>query len=180
MYKFAEEYVNKNIIKVLRKINIKKGQKILDCCCGAGNYTLPVAIIVGENGLVYALDRNKEKLSSLKKKSYMEKFKNIKIIEKEFESRIPLSANSIDVVLLYDIFWYFPLEDKRLIKLLDEVYRILKDKAMISVYPEHIDMEKLKERIENAGFWLEDIFYETIIHENNFKKGRILNFRKTG
>ncbi len=24
MYKFAEEYVNKNIIKVLRKINIKK------------------------------------------------------------------------------------------------------------------------------------------------------------
>ncbi len=26
MYKFAEEYVNKNIIKVLRKINIKKGR----------------------------------------------------------------------------------------------------------------------------------------------------------
>ncbi len=178
MNKFAEEYISKNIIKVLRKINIKKDQKILDCCSGEGNYTLPVAVVVGEKGLVYALDRDKEKLISLKKKSDMKKFKNIKIIKKEFESRIPLSSKSIDVVLLFDIFWYFSLEDERLTKLLDEVYRILKDKAMVSVYPEHIDTEKLKEKIEDARFWLEDNFYETIIHENNFKKGRILNFRK--
>ena len=173
-----DRLINKDIVKVLREAGIKKGQKILDCCCGAGNYTLPAALIVGEKGIVYALDRNKEKLDSLKKKSDAGKLKNIEIIEKEFESNIPLSDKSIDTVLLYDIFWYFSLEDKKLPKLLDEVYRILKNGAIISVYPEHINTEKLKERIRDAKFQLEREFYRTIIHDDSLKKGRILNFRK--
>jgi len=171
--------ISKDVVRVLREIGIKKDQKILDCCCGIGNYTLPAALIVGEKGLLYALDRNKEKLDSLKKKSDAGKLKNIEIIEEEFELNIPLSDKSIDVVLLYDIFWYFSLEDKKLLRLLDEVYRILKDGAMISVYPEHIDMEKLKERIKNVKFRLEKEFYKTIIHDDSLKKGHILNFKKT-
>ncbi len=178
MDRTIDRLINKDIMKVLREVGIKKGKKILDCCCGVGNYTLPAAIIVGEKGIVYALDRNKEKLDSLKKKSDLEKLKNIEIIEDEFESNIPLSDNSVDVVLLYDIFWYFSLEDKKLPKLLDEVYRILKSGAMISVYPEHIDTERLKERIKDAKFQLEREFYKTIIHDDTLKKGRILNFRK--
>jgi len=170
--------INKDIVKVLREVGIKKGQKILDCCCGIGNYTLPAALIIGEKGIVYALDRNKEKLDSLKKKSDAGKLKNIEIIEEEFESNIPLSDKSIDVVLLYDIFWYFSLEDKKLPKLLGEVYRILKNGAMVSVYPEHIDTERLKERIKDAKFQLEREFYEIIIHDDSLKRGRILNFGK--
>jgi len=173
-----DKLINKDIVKILREVGIKKGQKILDCCCGVGNYALPAALIVGEKGIVYALDRNKEKLDSLKKKSNTGKLKNIEIIEKEFESNIPLSDKSIDAVLLYDIFWYFSLEDRKLPKLLDEVYRILKNGAIISVYPEHTDTERLKERIRDAKFQLEREFYKTIIHDNSLKKGRILNFRK--
>lgn len=173
-----DRLINKDMAKVLREVGIKKDQKILDCCCGIGNYTLPAALIVGEKGLVYALDRNKEKLDSLKKKSYAGKLKNIEIIEEEFESNIPLSDKSIDAVLLYDIFWYFSLEDKKLPKLLGEVYRILKNGAMVSVYPEHIDTERLKEIIKDAKFQLEREFYKTIIHDDSLKRGRILNFRK--
>jgi len=173
-----DRLINKDMAKVLREVGIKKDQKILDCCCGIGNYTLPAALIVGEKGLVYALDRNKEKLDSLKKKSYAGKLKNIEIIEEEFESNIPLSDKSIDAVLLYDIFWYFSLEDKKLPKLLNEVYRILKNGAMVSVYPEHIDTERLKEIIKDAKFQLEREFYKTIIHDDSLKRGRILNFRK--
>lgn len=173
-----DRLINKDMAKVLREVGIKKDQKILDCCCGIGNYTLPAALIVGEKGLVYALDRNKEKLDSLKKKSYAGKPKNIEIIEEEFESNIPLSDKSIDVVLLYDIFCYFSLEDKKLPKLLNEVYRILKNGAMVSVYPEHIDTERLKEIIKDAKFQLEREFYKTIIHDDSLKRDRILNFRK--
>jgi len=173
-----DRLINKDIVKVLREVGIKKGQKILDCCCGIGNYTLPAALIIGEKGIVYALDRNKEKLSSLKKKSDAGKLKNIEIIEEEFESNIPLSDKSMDVVLLYDIFWYFSLEDRKLPELLGEVYRILKNEAIVSVYPEHIDTKRLKERIKDAKFQLEREFYKTIIHDDSLKKGRILNFRK--
>ena len=178
MNRNIDRLINKDMGKVLREIGIKKDQKILDCCCGEGNYTLPAALIAGEKGIVYALDRNKEKLDSLKKKSDAEKIKNIEIIEKEFESNIPLSDKSIDAVLLYDIFWYFSLEDKKLPKLLDEVHRILKDGAILSVYPEHIDTERLKERIKDAKFQLEREFYKTIIHDDSLRKGHILNFRK--
>ena len=56
-----DRLINKDIVEILREVGIKKGQKILDCCCGIGNYTLPAALIVGEKGIVYALNRNNRK-----------------------------------------------------------------------------------------------------------------------
>jgi metal-dependent hydrolase (beta-lactamase superfamily II) len=38
----------------------------LDCCCGAGTYTLPAARLVGKEGLVYAVDVNNGELNDLK------------------------------------------------------------------------------------------------------------------
>lgn len=83
------------------------------------------------------------------------------------------------MVLLYDIFWYFSTEDIRLPILLDEVYRILKDNGLISVYPEHIDINKLKQKITNSNFRLERKIFNTIIHDNNLQKRYIWNFRKS-
>jgi len=80
--------VNKQIkdhgVKLLKEVGIKKGDIIFDCCCGEGNYTLPAAEITNKNGMVYAMDMNKNKTDTLKQKSNLENLKNIKIIEKEF------------------------------------------------------------------------------------------------
>ena len=51
-------------LEVLRRIGIKKGQTVLDFGCGYGAYTIPVAEIVGEQGRVYALDKDKERWMS--------------------------------------------------------------------------------------------------------------------
>jgi len=174
--------VNKQIkdrgVKLLKEVGIKKGDIIFDCCCGEGNYTLPAAELTNKNGVVYAMDMNKNKIDTLKKKSNLENLRNIKIIEKEFKKVIPLPDKSIDVVLLYDIFWYFSIEDIRLSILLDEVYRILKDNGLISVYPEHVDTNKLKQKIINANFRLKKELSSTVIHDNNLKKRYIWNFKK--
>jgi len=45
------------------------------------------------------------------------------------------------------------------------VYRVLRSNALVSVYPKHIDSEKLQEKIENAGFRLMERLYDTFIHE---------------
>jgi len=82
------------------------------------------------------------------------------------------------MVLLYDIFWYFSIEDIRLPLLLDEVYRILKNNGLLSIYPEHVDTNKLKLIIIDANFRLEKEFFNTLIHNNNLKKGYIWNFKK--
>jgi ubiquinone/menaquinone biosynthesis C-methylase UbiE len=174
----VDKWTKEHGVKFLKEVGIKKGDIIFDCCCGEGNYTIPAARIAGKNGTVYAMDMNKNKLDTLKEKSNLENLINIKIIETEFKKSIPLPDKSIDMVLLYDIFWYFSLDDNKLHRLLDEVYRISKDNTILSVYPEHIDRHELKEIIEDSSFTMEKEFLKTLIHDNKFKKGYILNFRK--
>lgn len=166
-------------IKLLKEVGIKEGDIIFDCCCGEGNYTLLAASIVNRDGLVYAMDMNKDKINILKEKSISGNLKNIKIIEKEFKEVLPLADKSIDMVLLYDIFHYFPIESTKLFILLNEVRRILKDDGLISIYPEHIDKGKLKQIIINSNFNLEKEICSFLIHDNNIQKGCIWDFKKS-
>lgn len=174
----VDEWTKQKGIIFLKKVGIKKGDIIFDCCCGEGNYTIPAAKIAGKNGMVYSMDMNKNKLDVLKEKSNLENLINIKIIEKEFRKAIPLPDKFINIVLLYDIFWYFSIGDRRLPLLLGEVYRILKDNGLLSIYPEHVDANKLKQIIIKANFRLEKEFFNTLIHDNSLKKGYIWNFKK--
>jgi ubiquinone/menaquinone biosynthesis C-methylase UbiE len=173
-----DNHIKKQAIKLLKKLGIKKGDIIFDCCCGEGNYTIPAANIINKNGTVYAMDMNKSKINKLKEKSNSENIRNIEIIEKEFKKIIPLADKSIDIVLLFDIFWYFSINDIKLPILLGEVYRILKDNGLISVYPEHVDTDRLKQIISNANFRLVKELSSIVIHDNNLKKGYIWNFKK--
>jgi len=164
--------------EILEKIGVKPGQVVVDFGCGKGNYAIPVAEIIGTKGKIYALDESKSKLSELSRRSKSSELENIQIINTDGKLNFNLKDNSVDVVLLYDIFWYFSLTDPDLPKLLKEVYRILKKNSLVSVYPEHIDIEKLKEKIEDNGFYLQKRFTGNIVHEDNIEKGQILNFRK--
>jgi ubiquinone/menaquinone biosynthesis C-methylase UbiE len=162
----------------LRQAGIKKGDIIFDCCCGEGNYTIPAAKISGRNGTVYAMDMDKDKLDRLREKLYSENLKNISVIELEFDRSLPLTDRSVDIVLLYDIFWYFSNYDEKLKLLLEESYRILKDCGSVSVYPEHTDPDRLKQVILNSGFKLDREFSAIIIHEHRLQKKYVWNFRK--
>jgi len=170
----TDKWTKKYGIKFLRAAGIKKGDIIFDCCCGEGNYTIPAAKITRKNGMVYAMDMNKNKLDALREKFNLENL----IIELEFVKSVPLDSGSVDIVLLYDIFWYFSTYDKRLKLLLKESYRILKDYGLISVYPEHIDSDRLKKIILNSGFKLDREISDIIIHEHKLQKGYVWNFRK--
>jgi len=174
----TDKWENDYGVSFLEQVGIKRGDIVFDCCCGEGNYTLPAARIVGKDGLVYALERNKDKIKMLKEKSSFKNLSNIKIIEKEFDEVLPLPDKSIDILLLYDIFWYFSIENSRLPVLLHEAYRILKDSGLVSIYPEHIDRERLKKIIINNRFYLEQEISGLLVHDNHLIKGYIWNFKK--
>jgi ubiquinone/menaquinone biosynthesis C-methylase UbiE len=165
--------------EVLEKAGIKRGKTILDFGCGSGTYTIPAAKIVGEEGKVYALDKDKKVLDELMQKAESAGLRNIKRIDASGELKIPLEDESVDVVLLYDVFhsYYFSqVADRR--ELLEEVYRVSKRDALISVWPKHIESEA-KEEIESANFYLEREYAGTLIHDNeDIEKGKVLNFRK--
>ena len=158
----VENWIENEAEKFLRDIGIKKGQKVLDFGCGSGNYAIPTARIVGEEGLVYALDQDEGTLDGLMRKVEVMGLKNIIRLDTSHESRIGLDDESVDVVLIYDVlhYYYFPrAEDRR--RLLREVYRVLKPKAVFSLYPAHLEsnmepkLGEVKREIEEANFYLE-------------------------
>ncbi|MBW1717172.1 MAG: class I SAM-dependent methyltransferase [Deltaproteobacteria bacterium] len=166
-------------IEVLERVGIRRGQTVLDFGCGSGIYTIPAAKIVGEQGRVYALDEDKEALNELMQKAGSAGLKNIERMETSGELEFKLVDESVDVVLLFDVFhsYYFPQADDRR-RLLSEIHRIMKPTAFVSVWPKHMESETENE-VEKANFYLEKELSEMLIHDNrNLEKGKVLNFRK--
>ena len=165
--------------ELLEKIGIRRSQVVMDFGCGSGTYTIPAAKIVGEQGRVYALDRDKEALDELAKKATLKGLRNIERMETSGEIEIELPDEFVDVILLFDVFhsYYFPQADDRR-KLLSEIHRIMKLTAFVSVWPKHMESET-EDEVEKANFYLEEELSEMLIHDNrNLEKGKVLNFRK--
>jgi ubiquinone/menaquinone biosynthesis C-methylase UbiE len=179
----TREQVKRCAEEALKEIGITEGQTVLDCCCGSGNYSLPAAKLVGEKGLVHALDKDPGKLNDLRQKAESIGLQNIEIIEEDAESKIPLPDSSVDLVLLYDIFWYFKPTENKLTRLLKEVYRVTKPNALTSVYPTHLNqdgLKHLKEEMVSVGFYLESRYSGMLVHVGRLEQGELLNFKKAG
>lgn len=174
-----KKWIEKDGEAFLKDIGIKKGQKILDFGCGVGNYAIPAAKLVGENGKVYALDKNEESLNELSQRIEKRVIRNIERIETS-EKEIPLKDESVDAVLLYDVIHL--VNDRE--KLLKEVYRILKPTSLLSVYPKHhqeymnMGLNDIENEMEDANFIFEKRIYKTLMHDAHLEKGCVLNFRK--
>jgi len=193
---------------VLKEIGVTKDQIILDFGCHSGTYTIPAARIVGNKGLVYALDKDPVFLDNLRKKVKEEQLENVKSInnlegvkeDDEFFHYspiiIPLKDSLVDVVLLYDVIHLMGYKDNGKTvcrskrrdreKLYSEVCRVAKPNALISVYAPHLrthtdieSEEDIKKELEDYGFRFKKEIYLRLIHDGNFVEGMILNFRKT-
>jgi len=177
----SEEKLEAFTETVLRELGIADGHHILDCCCGSGVYTVSAARLVGDSGLVYAIDRDNIKLNDLRKRAETTGLKNIKIVEEDAALQISLPDATIEFVLLYDIFWYFRPKEKKIRNLLKEVRRVAKPNACISVYPTHVDsnsLEYFKSSMHNRGFILVSEYTRELVHEKTIERGTLLNFRK--
>lgn len=167
---------------VLRELGVKKGQEILDFGCGSGTYTQIASKIVGNEGKIYALDNDKESLKELTEKIQTQNITNIEIIKTSKDIGIPLKGNSLDVVLVYDVYHLLDKEER--IKLLKEIYRILKDKVgFLSYFATHvgsygIDLEEVQKKIESYGFKLVKEFHKPMFHWNWIEEGTIYSYYK--
>jgi ubiquinone/menaquinone biosynthesis C-methylase UbiE len=168
------------IIDMLQQAGIGKGRTVLDFGCGYGMYTIPVAEIVGEQGTVYALDKDTEALDALMQKAESAGLKNIRRMDTSGELDLKLNDKSVDAVLLFEVYhnFYFPkAKDRR--RLLGEIYRIMKPSASlyISVWPNAIGLETVDE-IKNAGFRLKKETNGTSEDCNALKACAVLGFKK--
>jgi ubiquinone/menaquinone biosynthesis C-methylase UbiE len=104
---------------------------------------------------VYALDRDTQASDELMHEAESTGLRNVTRMDTSGEVRIELPDESVDVVLLFDVFhsYYFPQTDDRR-NLINEIHRIMKPCAFISVWPKHMESEA-KGEIEEASFYLE-------------------------
>ncbi|MHC1597336.1 MAG: class I SAM-dependent methyltransferase [Methermicoccaceae archaeon] len=177
-----QDEMRKNIEIVKRtliKIGVGENKQILEFGCGSGTYTIPLAEIAGSKGKIYALDKDEIVLKKLKKKIEDRGLKNVKILHTKGGGSIPLNDESVEIVILYDVFhdFYFPQgSDRR--KLLDEIHRVLRPEGFLSVWPKHMERDAEGE-IEDANFVLMEKHVGELIHDDfHFERGQILNFKK--
>jgi len=92
--------------KLLQALKLKPGEVVADIGAGTGYYSRRMAGLVGEKGLVYAVDIQQEMLDLLTNKMAELKIKNIKPILGTI-SDPKLSESSVDLILMVDVYHEF-------------------------------------------------------------------------
>jgi len=134
-------------INVLKEVGIKPGFHILDYGCGPGSYLISLAELIGSSGQIYALDIHPLAIEKVNKIASERGLINVKTILSDFNTGI--SDNSIDVVLLYDVFHDLSKQNH----VLQELHRILKPNGILSFSDHHMREEEIILKITNSNLF---------------------------
>ena len=149
--------------KVLAEVNIEPGFNVLDYGCGPGSYTTAAAKLVGETGVVYALDIHPLAVKQVQKTAASKGLANIETILSDCATGLP--DESIDVVLFYDTLHKLNEPDK----VLTELHRVLKPDGVLSFSDHHLKENEMTSRITGKGLF-----------QLSRKGEKIYNFAKVG
>lgn len=130
----------------LKEAGVGPGMRVLDYGCGPGSFSLAAAEMVGDGGLVYALDELTVAIEKVKAKASAD-FTNIKTILSDCETG--LDDASIDVALLYDAF--HDLDDPDCV--LKELYRVLKPGSTLSFSDHHLKDDEIAAAVTAGGLF---------------------------
>jgi ubiquinone/menaquinone biosynthesis C-methylase UbiE len=166
--------------QVLRAVGVEAGQTCLDFGCGHGDYTIPLARIVGPAGTVYALDKDEGELDRLVERAREAGLDNVVRMDSRGDIRIALDDGCVDVVLLFDVLHsdYFSAEQRG--DLFRETDRVTADRALLSVFPNHMEPEEIEEevvrRAAGIGFLATGEYEGPVVHAGGIADGRIVTF----
>ncbi len=179
----VDEWIKNESESVLREVGIKSGQTILDFGCGSGVYTFIASKIVGREGKIYALDSDEEGLlKDLNNKIIEENLENIEIIKTSGEINIPLKEESVDIVLVFDVFHLLDQGERK--KLIKEARRVLKKGGFLSYHATHIgggyniNLEEIHSRMEKNNLILKEKFEKPMFHWAWIEDSQIFNYCK--
>lgn len=124
--KSSESRLNKDII--LKELNIRSGQTILDAGCGNGYMSKEFSKLLNNTGKVYALDPDKAAIEILKEET---QGTNIKTIVGDITKRTHIGDASVDLIYLSTVFHGFSKGE--IDGFQKEVKRLLKPNAVLAI-----------------------------------------------
>lgn len=167
---------------VFGELNLKEGDCILDLGCGPGDYSIRASQLIGDSGVVHALDRNHDSIVDLRDKVVSAGSKNIKAEVCDICGPLPVKDSSVDICFISTVLHSLNLSDIEK-TLFCEIQRILKPYGRVAIieckkevqpFGPPIDMrispEELEGTITKYGFErisLSDLGYNYLIQ---FKK----------
>ena len=107
---------------------VKEGQTFLDFGCGTGDFTIPAAKKVKDQGRVYALDYFRRQLDIVKDRSEKAGLTNVETIHSSGETGLP--DGSVDIVWMCDVL--HEIKERRTV--LEEIYRVLKGDGILAIH----------------------------------------------
>lgn len=122
----SERHLNRDI--VLKELNIRSGQTILDAGCGSGYMSKEFSKILNNTGKVYALDPDKAAIEMLKKDT---KGTNIEPIIGDITKETKIEDSSVDLIYLSTVFHGFSKGE--IDGFQKEVKRLLKPNAVLAI-----------------------------------------------
>jgi ubiquinone/menaquinone biosynthesis C-methylase UbiE len=147
--------------KLLRAAGIEKGQTLLEVGCGPGYFTIPAAEMIGDEGVVYAVDVHPLAINRVKEKLAATGVRNVRpMLANAAETGLP--AGSIDLAFLFGLrYVHGGLES-----VLTELHRLLKTGAVLAIEKTRGSEEQMIAEVERASF------------RYTGKQGRILVFTR--
>ena len=124
--KSSKNRLNKDII--LKEVNIRSGQTVLDAGCGNGYMSKEFSKLLSNTGIVYALDPDKAAIEILEQET---KGTNIETIVGDITQKTQIENASVDLIYLSTVFHGFSKDD--IDGFQREVKRLLKPNAVLAI-----------------------------------------------
>ena len=117
-------------VKTLKGARIKPGQKVLEVGCGNGYFTTSAAKLVGDNGLIHAIDIYPPAIECVTRKVGDAHITNVNVGNTDaMDTKLP--GSSFDLILLFGVI---PAPVLPLDRLLPEMHRLLKSNGSLAVW----------------------------------------------
>ncbi len=117
---------------VFEKMNLEKGDIFVDLGCGAGDYSLRAAEIIGLQGKVYAVDVWTKMLDGINEEALRLHLTNIETVESDICLTVTIGDNCADQCLLATVMHANKMSEECK-NLYPEIVRILKAGGQLSV-----------------------------------------------
>ena len=134
--------------KCLEEFGIQKGSIVIDYGCGPGMQIKRASELVGNEGLIYAVDIHELAIKSVEKIIAKYNLDNVKTIQTD-ENRVEISDNTANLIYALDMFHM--VKDYK--SFLTELNRIGKYDCTLILEDGHQPRVKSKEKVIQSGCW---------------------------
>ncbi len=117
---------------IFNELKIKDGYRFLDLGCGAGDYSIQASKLVGDSGVVYALDKWKGIIDKFQLEVNKQGLTNIQTHVSSIEEPIPIEDDCIDICLISTVLHTLDLHECKHI-LFNEIRRVLKPSGRVAI-----------------------------------------------